>query len=84
MSNIERLKEIMVLLRDPKKGCPWDVEQDFKSISPHTIEEAYEVVDAIEIVWPAGSIDRFTNVAGNQEIEIVEGEQAFKTVGPSN
>ena len=48
MSNIERLKEIMVLLRDPKKGCPWDVEQDFKSISPHTIEEAYEVVDAIE------------------------------------
>ena len=48
MSNIERLKDIMKLLRDPEKGCPWDVEQDFKSISPHTIEEAYEVVDAID------------------------------------
>jgi ATP diphosphatase len=48
MNKIDRLKEIMALLRDPDKGCPWDVEQDFKSISPHTIEEAYEVVDAID------------------------------------
>jgi len=48
MNNVERLKEIMSLLRDPEKGCPWDVEQDFKSISPHTIEEAYEVVDVID------------------------------------
>jgi MazG family protein len=48
MSKITKLKEIMALLRDPEKGCPWDVEQDFKSISPHTIEEAYEVVDAID------------------------------------
>lgn len=48
MSKILRLKEIMALLRDPEKGCPWDLEQDFKSISPHTIEEAYEVVDAID------------------------------------
>ena len=38
----------MALLRDPEKGCPWDVEQDFASIAPHTIEEAYEVADAIE------------------------------------
>lgn len=48
MTKITKLKEIMALLRDPEKGCPWDVEQDFKSISPHTIEEAYEVVDAID------------------------------------
>ncbi|MCE3233390.1 MAG: MazG family protein, partial [Rickettsiaceae bacterium] len=48
MNNITRLKQIMAQLRDPEKGCPWDVEQDFESISPHTIEEAYEVVDAIE------------------------------------
>jgi ATP diphosphatase len=48
MNSIARLKEIMALLRDPEKGCPWDVEQTFKSISPNTIEEAYEVVDAIE------------------------------------
>lgn len=46
--NIERLKEIMVLLRDPEKGCPWDIDQDFKSIAQYAIEEAYEVVDAIE------------------------------------
>ena len=46
--NIDRLLEIMALLRDPDKGCPWDVEQTFASIAPHTIEEAFEVADAIE------------------------------------
>lgn len=45
---IERLLEIMDRLRDPERGCPWDLEQDFRSIAPHTIEEAYEVADAIE------------------------------------
>ena len=44
---IERLLEIMRRLRDPVSGCPWDVEQDFDSISIYTIEEAYEVEDAI-------------------------------------
>ncbi|MBT8132016.1 MAG: nucleoside triphosphate pyrophosphohydrolase [Gammaproteobacteria bacterium] len=38
----------MSALRDPEKGCPWDLEQDFSTIAPHTIEEAYEVADAIE------------------------------------
>ena len=42
------LLRIMVKLRDPDGGCPWDVEQDFASIAPYTIEEAYEVADAIE------------------------------------
>ena len=45
---MERLLEIMSRLRDPKTGCPWDIEQDFASIAPYTIEEAYEVADAIE------------------------------------
>lgn len=45
---IEQLLEIMATLRDPQKGCPWDLKQDFSSIIPHTIEEAYEVADAIE------------------------------------
>lgn len=45
---IERLLEIMRRLRDPETGCPWDIEQDFASIAPYTIEEAYEVADAIE------------------------------------
>ena len=43
-----RLLEIMRRLRDPETGCPWDVEQSFATIAPYTIEEAYEVADAIE------------------------------------
>lgn len=46
--DIARLLEIMAALRDPETGCPWDVEQDFASIAPYTLEEAYEVADAIE------------------------------------
>ena len=42
------LLAIMARLRDPERGCPWDVQQDFDSIARHTLEEAYEVVDAIE------------------------------------
>jgi len=45
--DISRLIEIMAALRDPKTGCPWDIEQDFASIAPYTVEEAYEVADAI-------------------------------------
>lgn len=45
---LPRLLEIMRRLRDPDTGCPWDIEQDFASIAPYTIEEAYEVADAIE------------------------------------
>ena len=47
-SNIERLLEIMAALRTRGTGCPWDLEQDFRSIAPFTVEEAYEVADAIE------------------------------------
>ncbi|WP_370401629.1 nucleoside triphosphate pyrophosphohydrolase [Sulfitobacter sp. JB4-11] len=47
-AGIERLLEIMRRLRDPQTGCPWDIEQDFDTIAPYTIEEAYEVADAIE------------------------------------
>jgi ATP diphosphatase len=45
---IDRLVEIMARLRDRETGCPWDLEQDFATIAPYTIEEAYEVADAIE------------------------------------
>jgi ATP diphosphatase len=47
MSSIEKLLEIMVALRNPQSGCPWDVQQDFSSVAPYTVEEAYEVADAI-------------------------------------
>ena len=45
---LQRLLEIMRRLRDPHGGCPWDCAQDFRSIAPFTLEEAYEVVDAID------------------------------------
>jgi ATP diphosphatase len=47
MSNIDKLLTLMAQLRDRENGCPWDIEQDFASIAPHTIEEAYEVADSI-------------------------------------
>ena len=48
MAAIDRLLQIMARLRDPQRGCPWDLEQTFATIAPYTIEEAYEVADAIE------------------------------------
>lgn len=48
MSNIETLVELMQKLRDPKHGCPWDLKQSMNSLLPHTLEEAYEVAEAIE------------------------------------
>ena len=45
---MDRLLDVMRRLRDPETGCPWDIEQDFVTIAPYTIEEAYEVADAIE------------------------------------
>jgi MazG family protein len=48
MDNLAKLLDIMKKLRDRDSGCAWDIEQDFKSIAPYTIEEAYEVADAIE------------------------------------
>ena len=50
---IDRVKAVMARLRDPKNGCPWDIEQNFATIAPYTIEEAYEVADAIERNQPA-------------------------------
>ncbi|MFH4433542.1 nucleoside triphosphate pyrophosphohydrolase [Vibrio diabolicus] len=50
---IEQLEQIMAKLRDPENGCPWDLKQTFDTIVPHTIEETYEVVDAIQNRdWP--------------------------------
>jgi len=46
--SVDRLIDVMARLRDPKTGCPWDLEQNFKTIAPYTLEETYEVVEAIE------------------------------------
>jgi len=61
------LRQIMADLRDPHVGCPWDVEQDFGSISPYTIEEAYEVADAIE----RGSMDDLKSELGDLLLQVV-------------
>ena len=61
MSDMDRLLTIMARLRDPQTGCPWDIKQDFKSIAPFTLEEAYEVADAIErgdVDTAASALDR--------------------------
>lgn len=65
--NITRLLEIMQRLRDPKTGCAWDVEQDYASIAPYTVEEAYEVADAIE----RGDIADLTDELGDLLLQVV-------------
>lgn len=47
-SSIDELLTIMARLRDPEHGCPWDLKQSFRTILPYTLEEAYEVAEAIE------------------------------------
>ncbi|MGA8172263.1 MAG: nucleoside triphosphate pyrophosphohydrolase [Methylocystis sp.] len=65
--NIARLIEIMATLRTPGTGCPWDLEQDFRSIAPYTIEEAYEVADAIE----RGDLDDLKDELGDLLLQVV-------------
>jgi nucleoside triphosphate diphosphatase len=65
--NIDRLLEIMVALRDPETGCPWDVEQTSKSIAPYTLEEVYEVLDAIE----RDDVDDFREELGDLLLQVV-------------
>ena len=65
--DIHRLIEIMAALRDPAGGCPWDLEQTFASIAPFTIEEAYEVADAIE----RGETDDLRDELGDLLLQVV-------------
>jgi nucleoside triphosphate diphosphatase len=77
--DISRLIEIMARLRTPVTGCPWDLEQNFASIAPYTIEEAYEVVDAIA----RGDLDDLRDELGDLLLQVVyharmaEEENAF-------
>ena len=65
--DISRLLEIMAALRTPGTGCPWDLEQDFSSIAPYTIEEAYEVIDAIA----RGDLDDLREELGDLLLQVV-------------
>ncbi len=64
---IEDLLRVMARLRDPETGCPWDIEQSFASIAPYTIEEAYEVADAIA----RGDIDHLKDELGDLLLQVV-------------
>src|SRR5215469_5691100 len=77
--DISRLIEIMAALRAPVTGCPWDIEQNFQTIAPYTIEEAYEVADAIA----RGDLDDLRQELGDLLLQVVyharlaEEENAF-------
>ena len=66
-SSIDRLIDIMARLRDPQGGCPWDVEQTFATIAPYTIEEAYEVADAID----RGDLGELKDELGDLLLQVV-------------
>jgi MazG family protein len=74
---IERLIELMRRLREPEQGCPWDVEQTFRSIAPYTIEEAYEVADAIE----RGDMADLTDELGDLLLQVVYHAQMAAEAG---
>ena len=67
MKSIERLQKVMAALRHPQDGCPWDLEQTFASVAPYTIEEAYEVADAIA----RGDLDELRGELGDLLFQVV-------------
>lgn len=77
MSSIERLLAIMAKLRDPHKGCPWDRQQTFASIVPHTLEEAYEVADTIE----RGAMGELKDELGDLLFQVVFYSQLARELG---
>ncbi len=77
MAAIERLLWVMARLRDPEGGCPWDLEQDFSTIAPYTIEEAYEVADAIA----RGDMADLEDELGDLLLQVVYHAQMAKEAG---
>jgi nucleoside triphosphate diphosphatase len=75
--SLDRLLDIMTRLRDPETGCPWDVEQTFETIAPYTIEEAYEVADAIA----RGDIDDLRDELGDLLLQVVFHAQMAREAG---
>ena len=67
MSEIDKLVDIMARLRDPENGCPWDLEQRFETIVPHTLEEAYEVAETIE----TGDMEELCGELGDLLFQVV-------------
>ena len=76
-ARLKRLLEIMAHLRDPDRGCPWDLQQNFASIAPYTLEEAYEVAEAIERNAP----DELCDELGDLLFQVVFHAQMAKEMG---
>ena len=77
LTGLPRLRAIMARLRDPETGCPWDIEQDFASIAPYTIEEAHEVADAIA----RGAWDELEGELGDLLLQVVYHAQMAEEAG---
>jgi ATP diphosphatase len=77
LSNLDRLVAIMRRLRDPRTGCEWDLQQTFASIAPYTIEEAYEVADAID----RGDMDALEDELGDLQLQVVFHAQMAEELG---
>ncbi len=80
MSSIEKLLEVMRKLRDKNSGCPWDLQQNFSTIAPYTIEEAYEVADAIE----RDAMDELRGELGDLLFQVVFHAQMAEETGLFN
>jgi len=76
----ERTKQLMAALRNPDGGCPWDIEQSFESIVPYTIEEAYEVADAVQ----KGNMEELKNELGDLLLQVVFHSQMAEEAGHFN
>ena len=79
-TQVLRILDVMRALRDPETGCPWDIEQTFTSIAPYTIEEAYEVADAIE----TGDMARIKDELGDLLLQVVFHAQMAEEAGHFN
>ncbi len=77
MAAIDELLKVMARLRDPNGGCPWDLEQDFTSLAPYAIEEAYEVQDAIS----KGDMENFKEELGDLLLQVVFQSEMARQLG---
>ncbi|MDD1636250.1 MAG: nucleoside triphosphate pyrophosphohydrolase, partial [Methylococcaceae bacterium] len=80
LKNTQQLLDLMARLRRPEDGCAWDLKQDFKSLIPYIIEEAYEVVDAIE----RNDLDDLRSELGDLLLQVVFHSQIAKERGLFN
>ena len=78
--SIDKIRKIIEILRDPDKGCPWDIKQDYQSLAPYSIEEAYELVNAIE----TNDINNIKSELGDLLLQVVLISQVAADKGDFN